>query len=263
MIIDFHTHFYPEKVAEKAMAHCQGLLQVYSDGTRKGLLDSMGDANVDLSVGLALVNNPENSASVNRWAAQQNHGPICMAGSFHPAESDPVATIRAIANCGMRGVKVHPEYQQFSFEDKTLYPCWEECSSQGLFLITHAGFDIMYHPPWHTSPRSLAQFHKNFPKLTLVLAHLGSMTFWDEVEKELAGLPVFFDLAFVTPEYISREQLVRIIRRHGAERILFGTDAPWCSQKKHVEWIDSLPLGGNEKAAIFYKNAAGLLKLEN
>ena len=160
-------------------------------------------------------------------------------------------------------MKLHPEYQQFSFEDKTLYPCWEECSSQGLFLITHAGFDIMYHPPWHTSPRSLAQFHKNFPKLTLVLAHLGSMTFWDEVEKELAGLPVFFDLAFVTPEYISREQLVRIIRRHGAERILFGTDAPWCSQKKHVEWIDSLPLGGNEKAAIFYKNAAGLLKLEN
>ena len=262
MIIDFHTHFYPEKVAEKAMAHCQGLLQVYSDGTRSGLLESMYKANVDISVGLALVNNPDNSASVNKWAVQQHHGGICMLGSFHPAEPDPVQTICNIAQGGLPGIKVHPEYQQFTFNNKDLYPCWEECISRGLFLVTHAGFDIMYQPPWHTSPRELAEFHRNFPKLPLVLAHLGSMTFWDEVEEILAGLPVFFDLAFVTPEYISKEQLIRIIRKHGAERILFGTDFPWCSQKAHVEWIDSLPLTDNEKAAIFYKNAAELLKLE-
>lgn len=261
MIIDFHTHFYPAKVAEKAMAHCQGVLNVYFDGTRHGLLESMGEANVDLSVGLALVNNPENAESINNWAIRQHHDAVCMLGSIHPRRTDSPEQIRQIAAAGLPGIKVHPEYQQFSFEDRTFYPYWEECAGNGLFLLTHAGFDIMYQPPWHTSPRQLAQFHRNFPSLPLVLAHLGSMTFWDEVEKELAGLPVFFDLAFVTPEYISKEQLVRIIRKHGAERILFGTDTPWCSQKAHVEWIDSLPLTGNEKAAIFYKNAAELLKL--
>ena len=97
MIIDFHTHFYPAKVAEKAMAHCQGVLNVYFDGTRHGLLESMGEANVDLSVGLALVNNPENAESINNWAIRQHHDAVCMLGSIHPRRTDSPEQIRQIA----------------------------------------------------------------------------------------------------------------------------------------------------------------------
>lgn len=261
MVIDFHTHCYPEKVVAKALSAVGDRLKPATDGTRAGLIASMREAGIDYSLALALVNNPANSRGVNRWAAEENRAPVFFTGSIHPADPDPEATLEFIAASGLKGIKLHPEYQGFEFSDERLFPLWERCIEHGLFLVTHAGYDIMFQPPWHTDPERLAAFHRRFPQLPLVLAHLGSMTMWDEVEKHLAGLPVYFDLAFITPEYIDPARLVRIIRRHGAERILFGTDSPWCSQKRQLEFIRSLPLTHEEQELIFWKNAANLLKL--
>lgn len=261
MVIDFHTHCYPEKVVAKALGAVQGRLKPATDGTRSGLIASMREAGIDYSLALALVNNPANTAGVNRWAAAENRAPVFFTGSIHPADPAPVATLESIARAGLKGIKLHPEYQQFEFSEERLFPLWERCIELGIFVVTHAGYDIMFPPPWHTDPERLAAFHRRFPELRLVLAHLGSMTMWDEVEKYLVGLPVSFDLAFLTPDYIDPARLVRIIRRHGAERILFGTDSPWCSQKEQLDFIRSLPLTREELELILWKNAATLLEL--
>ena len=261
MVIDSHTHCYPEKVAAKALSAVQGRLEPATDGTRDGLIASMREAGIDYSLALGLVTNPANSLGVNRWAAEQNRAPVFFTGSIHPDDPDPETTLDFIADSGLKGIKLHPEYQRFEFSEERLFPLWERCCELGLFVVTHAGYDIMFQPPWHTDPERLAAFHRRFPELRLVLAHLGSMTLWDDVEKYLLGLPVYFDLAFVTPEYIEPERLVRIIRRHGAEWILFGTDSPWCSQKKQLAFIRSLPLTCEEREQIFWKNAAMLLDL--
>ncbi len=261
MIIDFHTHYYPEKVVAKALAAVNHKIPHYTNGTREGLLESMRRAGIDFSLGLPLVNTPGNSRGVNRWAAQQNAAPVFVCGSIHPEEPSPLETIDFIADAGLRGIKLHPEYQRFEFSDERLFPLWERCIERDLFVLTHAGFDIMFMPPWHTDPIRLAAFHRRFPELKLVCAHLGSMTMWDEVEEHLAGLPVYFDLAFLTREYITPERLTAIIRRHGADRILFGSDSPWCDQAEHLAFIRSLPLTAEEQELIFYRNAAKLLKL--
>ncbi|MDD5727678.1 MAG: amidohydrolase family protein, partial [Victivallales bacterium] len=223
MIIDFHTHYYPEKIVERALRCAEGAgIKAVTDGTRDGLMESMRRAGIDYSLALPLANTPDNVRGINRWAQLHNRAPVFLLGSIHPFAKKPLELIRQIADMGFKGIKVHPEYQDFYFEDEELFPVWEACIENRLFVLTHAGKDINFPPPYKTSPAGLAQFHKRFRELRLVLAHLGSFEMWDESEELIAGLPVYLDLAF-TLGHIPDEQLVRIIRKHGAERVLFGT----------------------------------------
>lgn len=261
MIIDFHTHFYPEKIRARAMASVEGKMIPATDGGRAGLIRSMEANGIDLSVGLPLVNTPRNARGVNAWAVMENHGPIRMLGSLHPEDPDWRESIAFIVDHGLPGLKLHPEYQLFMFSDERFFPIWEACENAGLFLLTHAGFDINFPAPFKTDPEKLAAFHHRFPGLKLVLAHLGSMSMWDDVEKYLVGLPVWFDTAMIDEHWIDPAQLLRIIRNHGADRILFGTDSPWMDQANPLALLRSLPLTPAELDAILGGNAAKLLRL--
>ncbi|MFA7229715.1 MAG: amidohydrolase family protein [Victivallaceae bacterium] len=263
MIIDFHTHYYPEKIAGKAIEAVASIpgMQAYTDGTLNGLLKSMDVAGIDLCLGLPLANTPDNVRGVNRWAAINNNSPVYLLGSIHPDTPEPEKMIEWIAGQGLRGIKIHPEYQQFSFDEERLFPIWEACIEHNLFVLTHTGNDINFPPPARSNPRQLAAFHRRFPELKLVLAHLGSWGMWNEVSEQLAGLPVYFDLAF-TVGYLSQEDLLRLIRQLGTDRVLFGTDSPWRDQKTEVEYFQALPLTDEEKSCIFYRNAVGLLGLD-
>ncbi len=261
-IIDFHTHFYPEKVVGKALAFVRSVLTPATDGTRQGLLSSMRKAGIELSLGLPLVASPKNTVSINRFAAAESYGPIRCLGSVHPEDPDPAATVRWIAGMGLPGLKLHPEYQQFRFPEERLLPLWEACQEHGLWILTHAGCDVRYTPPFHSSPGELAAFHRRFPELVLVVAHFGGMEMWEEAERELVGSGVYLDLAFIGPEQLPPERLTRLIRKHGADRVLFGSDSPWRGQREAVDYIRSLPLTAAEQACIFYENAAKLLNLK-
>ncbi|MDY3831328.1 MAG: amidohydrolase family protein, partial [Candidatus Ventricola sp.] len=60
---------------------------------------------------------------------------------------------------------------------------------------------------------------------------------------------------------IEDEAFVRLVRRHGVEHVLFGTDSPWADQHAYVRKIQSLPLTDAEKTRILWQNAAGLLHI--
>jgi predicted TIM-barrel fold metal-dependent hydrolase len=260
MVIDFHTHYYPDKIVERAMQNAVKFLKFApaTDGTRSGLIESMQKAGIDYSLALPLANTEDNVRGVNKWAQINNKAPVFLLGSIHPRTRNPKEMISQIAEMGLKGIKMHPEYQDFRFEDESLYPIWEACVENNLFVLTHAGKDVAFPPPFRSNPRGLMEFHKRFKELKLVLAHLGSWGMWDETEELLAGLPVYLDLSF-TLGIVPDEQLVRIIRKHGAERVLFGTDSPWCDQKKALDHFRKLPLDENEKSMILGLNAAKLL----
>ncbi|MCP3965924.1 MAG: amidohydrolase family protein [Lentisphaerae bacterium] len=90
---------------------------------------------------------------------------------------------------------------------------------------------------------------------------MGSWGMWDEAEEYVIGLPVYLDLAFTLGQ-IDDEQLVRMIRRHGADRVLFGTDSPWRDQKTALDHFLKLDLNEDEKSLILGENAARLLDLQ-
>lgn len=261
MRIDFHTHFYPEKVAAKAISFVEKLgLKADSDGTRRGLEESMVRSGITLSVGMPVVSSPEHSLSINRFAVANNNGVIRMFGSVHPDEPDILDTLRFIKDSGLYGVKVHPEYQSFDFREERLFPVWEKCIELNLPVLTHAGADIAYTAPFHSDPGRLAAFHRRYPELTFIIAHLGSYQMWDEVERELLGTDVYLDLSLAVEE-LPAERIESMIRRHGADHILLGSDSPWFSQRKPWEVVESLSLTALEKEAILSGNAERLLRI--
>ncbi len=260
MIIDFHVHIYPDKVAAKAVEFVAQLgIQTATNGTRAGLEKSMQAAGIDIAVGMTVLNNPANSRAINQFAIDNNYGVLRMFGSVHPAESAPVDTLNFLYDSGLYGLKVHPEYQQFSFDNPAMFPVWERCIELNFPVLTHAGADIAYNAPFHSDPLRLAKFIERYPELRFIIAHLGSFRMWDDVEEHLLGKNVYLDLAVAAIE-LPPERLLSMIRRHGANRIVLGSDSPWFSQREMVEKINALPLTPAEHDAIFHQNAEELLR---
>ncbi len=263
MVIDFHTHYYPEKIRVRVMTFCGRFAPPVLDGSRRALEEDMRLAGVDFSVGLPVAGVPGKSRSVSEWALGENHGVIRMFGSIHPEDPDWREVLDFIAGNGLPGIKLHPEYQQFRLDDPRFYPIWERCQDLGLIVLSHAGWDPAFPPPYRTDPEHLAAFCGRFPGLKLVLAHLGSLRMWDAVGQYLAGLPVWFDTAMIDAVHLPPDRLLRIIRTHGAGRILFGSDSPWCGARQVLELLRSLPLKAEEWSAITGGNALRLLQMEN
>ncbi len=263
MIIDFHTHYFPDKIAHDAIISLEQRtgIRAFAAGTRSSLEESMSKAGIDISLNLPVATSPDQVESINRYAEKNNRRPVFCLGAVHPLSNDLPSVISQVKSMGLRGVKMHPEYQEFSPDDESLNPLWEACITHSIFVVFHAGEDLAFKAPYRSSPAKFAELHRRFPEFRMVLAHFGSWRMWDAVERELIGLDVYLDTSF-TCGYVGDAKLAELIRRHGADKVLFGTDSPWREQKEDVISINSLPLSSEEKELIFRRNAERLLGLE-
>ncbi len=264
MVIDFHTHTFPDRIARasiESLSKCSGITP-HTDGTVAGLEESMKEDGVDLSVILPVVTKPSQFETVNRVAAKlcEEKEHLISFGGIHPDCPDIRKKVREIKSLGLRGIKIHPAYQEVYMDDIRYLRILEAATEEGLIISVHAGVDIGLPEPVYASVERIDRAIRETAPRKLVLAHLGGWKEWDAVEELLAGEDVYLDTAFME-EYISDEQLVRIIRKHGAERILFGTDCPWSGQRESIERIRNLPLAGQELELIFGGNAEKLLEL--
>ena len=158
----------------------------------------------------------------------------------------------------MKGIKLHPDYQGFFFDDPRAYPVYERCADLGLIVVIHAGSDPVSPGVIHADPQAIARVLDRFPKLILVAAHFGGTDCWDDVLRHLVGKQVYLDTA-LSAGNIPADTARQIIRAHGAHRILFGSDCPWHSSAMDAEFIRSLGLSEQEEEQIFYQNACALL----
>lgn len=272
MVIDFHTHIFPDALAPKTIPYLAGLCGIAptADGTFAGLKDSMKASGIDISVVLPVVTHPRQFDSIQKFAATINgKAGIVSFGGIHPDCEEIPKKIRHIASLGLKGIKLHPDYQSVNADDPRYVEIVSAALDEGQTVLFHAGVDIGLPEPNYSTPQMFVNLMNaldtplNAPsqnKGALVLAHTGGFHFWDQVEELLVGRPVYFDISFSSP-YISDEQLVRIIKNHGAHRILFGTDCPWGHQKKYLTHFLSLPLSPEEQEMILWKNGAKLLQL--
>lgn len=265
MYIDFHTHAFADKIVQKAMNNLTATsgLKPYTDGSLKGLKEKMKSRGVDAAVVLPIATKPSQHDIINNWAAEINgKGGIYAFGSVHPADPDAPEYLEKIKALGLHGIKLHPDYQDFLVDDKSVFPVYKKCAELNLPIIFHAGYDPLSPELIHAAPEGFLKIYEAFPELTMIIAHLGGMYRWDGVERLLAGKPgnIYFDLAFTAGE-IGEKQLMRIISKHGADRILLGSDCPWDDPENEIKMVERLPLSREEKELIFYKNAKKLLKI--
>ena len=97
MLIDFHTHCFPDKISQKAMeklSFASGGLNPYTDGTVSGLRLLMEKSGVDKSVVLSIATNARQQKSVNDFAAQINSENIIAFGSVFPYSEDVLVNLK-------------------------------------------------------------------------------------------------------------------------------------------------------------------------
>ncbi|NLG83796.1 MAG: amidohydrolase family protein [Firmicutes bacterium] len=270
MIIDFHTHCFPDEIAVYAVPKLAGMapegIRAFLDGRLTSLLASMEKAGIAVCVVQHIATKPKQEKTINTWAAkiQTELGPgkIYSFRTIHPETPDWRGEIKRLLDLGLKGVKFHPDYQNFFVDEKRLFPLYEELCREKLPVLFHSGVDIGLPEPCHCEPARLRKVIETFPEGKWIAAHMGGWQRWDEVERYLLGLRIYMDTSYCLP-HIGKERMVRLIREHGAGRILFGSDSPWADQREAVEEIVGLALSPEEKEQILGKNAAVLLELRS
>lgn len=266
MIIDFHTHIFPDVVAEKTIPFLEHRSGIHAsmDGTLTGLLSSMEKTGVDFSVVLPVVTKPSQFGSINEFAKMVNEkdkNKLLSFGGIHPDSTDYKAKLNAIKAAGLCGVKIHPDYQGVMIDDVRYMNIIEYADELDLIIIAHAGIDIGLPEPVHCPPKKARKVLDQLKPKKLILAHYGGWKQWEAVYEYLAGEKVYFDTAF-TFDYIEQEMFLKIWEKHDKEKILFASDSPWSNPKKGIEAVRHLPLTPAEIEDILGNNAKKLLKLE-
>ncbi|MDG5816692.1 amidohydrolase family protein [Chitinispirillales bacterium ANBcel5] len=263
-IIDFHTHFFPEEIAPRAidkLIETSEGMKNYTDGTLSGLISSMKQNGVTHSVTLPVSTKPPQVQGINRSSAQlKEHSDIIPFGTLHPEMDNWEQEIDFLVTSQVKGIKLHPEYQYFYIDDKTLYPIYDRLSEAGIIVVFHTGKDPGPFTCDHALPEAVKRVRHLFPKLKMVAAHMGGWKVWERVEEVLCGENIWFDTSAVN-KFMPQKEFVRLCRKHGTENILFGSDSPWYDVGECIQWVDKSTLSSKDKELIFEKNASFLLGL--
>ena len=270
MFIDFHVHIFPDHLAERAVASLaenSGLRPVCA-ANKRSTVEFMRASGAKKIVCQNIAVSPRTMHSVNDFAIASADDFVIPFGSVHP-EGDWKSELCRLAAAGIKGIKFHPEYQNFFIDDETCYPMYEEAFRLGFVLLFHCGLDLAYRPPWKASPQRIANFARQSRGEKIVAAHLGGFSEPEEVKKHLAGLGLYADLAALASEYdtptlpktLTKELINAMIAVYGADKVLFATDCPWESPTSGLAALALANLTAEERENVLYRNAERLLNL--
>ncbi len=279
MIIDFHVHTFPDRIAASTIESLKKKSKTdsFSDGSMGGLKEMMARSGVDYAVNLPVATNVAqveklNNNFINDMDSLVKDG-IIPFGAMHPDYPDYKKELRRLAEAGIPGIKIHPAYQDVLINDiryKRIIDCANE---NGLIVTTHAGVDIGIYDKDYAPISGIIDVIDTVHPEKFVLAHMGGWLDWEEFEKDLAGGPVYIDTAFsigpITPDpkgdelpivsaNLSDEDFLRLCRKHGTDKVLFATDSPWADESDYIKRINDMEFTDGEKEKIFSGNALRL-----
>lgn len=259
--IDFHVHVFPDDVAPKAV---ERFIAVYglapkSDGTVAGTMEYMDEVGIDIIVPQPVATKPSQVQGINNWADSIRSARIIPFGAMHPDYEDIRGEMDRISEMGFRGIKLQPDWQEFYPDDERVFPIYEAAEGR-LAILFHAGRETEDMKVWATADRLLS-VHKRFPGLTMIAAHMGGYQCWGEVEANIIGTDVYLDSSYCPEDELPDDELLRLMRKHGTQKILFASDFPFGEPKKDVERLKRMPLTCDEREDIAWRNAARLLGL--
>lgn len=263
-MIDFHTHCFPDTLAAKVvekLSYCSGGLKPHTDGSVADLRRCMREHSVDTSVVLSIATNAHQQKKVNDFAASINNGSdIISFGSIFPGSEDALEELERIKAMGLRGIKLHPEYQGFFVDDPKMKPIYKKISALGLITVFHAGYDYGYAPPYGGMPDQMRRALPWFDS-PVVAAHWGAAHAAEEVLRHLCGTDIYFDTSFGYGQ-MPRQHALQILEAHGTDHMLFATDLPWHTPEMELRLLRTLELSERELYKITDGNAKKLLGIQ-
>lgn len=260
MIIDAHAHIFPDKIADRATEGIGGFYGITAkyDGTLKTLMEQGNAAGVDKFLVQSVATVPEQVCSINNYISEcvsRYPDRLIGFGAMHPDFENIAGETERIISLGLKGIKLHSDFQRFNLDDKRAYAIYEAAEGR-LLILFHIG-DPRYD---FSAPERLMRVVERFPKLTVIAAHLAGWTMWERGAEIFAGSGIYADcsssLYALTPE-----RAAELIRKIGADRVFWGTDYPLWGAAEELERFRALPLSDKERQDILGGNIASLLKI--
>lgn len=263
-IIDTHAHIYPDSIAQRAADSIGEFyhLSMHRSGTLSELLEKGAKAGITRFLVHSVAVTPNRVRSVNDYLmrAQREHGDRLIAfGSLHPAAADIESEIVRIKEGGLKGVKLHPDFQHFLLDEPNAISMFRLLAKHHMPVLVHTG-DKRYP---YSEPARMARALDAAPGLKAICAHLGGWSVWEEAWKVLAGRDDVWVDTSSSLYALTPEKAAEIIRRYGAERVFFGTDYPMWSPEEEIARVNALPLRDEEKEQIFHRSFEAFLKTMN
>ena len=261
-IIDAHSHIYPDKIAEKAAAAtCDfyGGLGSTLDGTVSTLSKEAELAGIEHCIVQSVATTPKQVSSINNFIAKsvaESNGKFIGLGTLHPDSEDIKAEVDEIISLGLKGVKLHPDIQQFKIDDYRMLKIYELCEGK-LPLLIHTGdhrYDL-------SNPNRMMPILEIYKNLTVIGAHFGGWSVWEEATEKLCKYKNFYVDCSSSLYAMTPEKAKELIMAYGTSRVLFGTDYPMWEPKAEIERFMQIDLTDKEREDILYNNAAKIFDI--
>lgn len=259
MIIDAHAHIYPEKIAERAVEGIEEFYNIHVElnGTVSMLLAEGEKAGVSRFIVQSVATVPEQVRSINSFIAasvEEHPDKLIGFGTLHPDFEDIRGEVSRMESLGLRGIKLHPDFQRFNLDDERAFCIYEIAEERGLPILFHIGDSRQD----FSSPERLLNVVKKFPGLIAIGAHLCGWSMWDRGAELFAHSGVYADCSS-SLYAMSPGHAVELIRKIGTNRVLWGTDYPMWKAGDELERFAKLPLTEAERKNILGLNALRLL----
>lgn len=257
-IIDSHTHVYPDKIARKAARSIGEFygIEMGLDGSVSTLLQVMDEAGVSKSLICSAALTADRVPAINHFIAETVKAhPDRLMGlmTLHPDMQNPEAEVEQAMKMGLKGVKLHPDMQKFALDDPLCDRMYAAC--QGVCpMLLHTG-DKRFR---YSNPDMVPRILKKFPNLTLICAHMGGYSEWEDAARCLADTNVYVDCSS-TFFAMGKERVLQLFRLFGEDRILFGSDYPMWHVKNEIDYVLSLGLSDTALHKIFNENILKIL----
>ena len=261
-VIDSHCHIYPEKIAARAIAGTDNFYGVVSSehGTGSELSEKGEEYGVDRFIVQSVATTAKQVRSINEFIAQEvenSDGKLVGLGTLYPDSPDIVSDYLHLKGLGLRGVKLHPDIQNFKVDDYRCLKIYELCEQDDTPILMHTG-DSRYD---NSNPNRLCPILDIYKGLRIIGAHLGGYSVWESACEALCEYEnLYVDCSSSFP-FFDIQKAKQIILRYGTDKVLFGTDYPMWSPKNELETFLSLGLSEADNKKILSENAIKFYKL--
>ena len=265
MIIDIHTHIFPDKIADLVLANSERSLDLpaKAKGTEKSLRNHMDEIGVEVSIVLAVSPEARLVKKTNDWLLSIQDQRLKFFGTIHPDLPDWEQEIARLNKENVKGIKFNALLQEIRPDDKRMFPIYDEMAEKGMIALFHSGSSYKQRHELSkvvATPERIGKVIDAFPNLKVIAAHYGGNHMLEQMEEHLLGRDLYIDTSYPPNVYaLDPRRIVDIIHRHGAERVLFGTDYPWETQDRGISYVRGLALSEKEKEGILGENAKKLL----
>ena len=259
-IIDIHTHMYPDAIARKATDSIRDFYQIDGggmDGSIEMLRKRGAEAGISHYVVLPVSNTPNRVRNINEFLLNESrkYEDFTGFGTLHAGMDNIADEAKYILDKGLKGIKMHPDTQEFAIDDPRLFPAFEEIQGK-IALVFHMG-DKRYN---FSHPAQLRKVMELFPRMQVIATHFGGYGMYEEAYEILHDKDCIFDVSS-SMMFMEKGIPEKFINLYGAERMAFGTDYPLWDPVTETKRFLELNLTDEQFEQIGHKTAERFLRL--